>query len=244
MSEAPPSPRSVIVVAVRDEQRADQVATELRRRYDADYEVRVANTAAAAAAVLDEVCAAGGTVALLLADDASPLESDVSVFVHARRVFPDVRRGLLVEWGAWADPVESQTVLGLMAEGHIDYYVLRPWRTPDEYFHRTVTEFLLEWDRAFDQRAREVTIIADPSWSRAHDLRSLLGRAGVPHAFRDMRSPEASQLLDALGRAGRPRRLSSSCTTAGCCATPATSKPPRPTGCPPSCPRSTRPTSW
>ena len=154
MSETPPPPRSVIVVAVRDEQRADQVATELRRRYDADYEVRVANTAAAAAAALDEVCAAGGTVALLLADDASPLESDVSVFVHARRVFPDVRRGLLVEWGAWADPVESQTVLGLMAEGHIDYYVLRPWRTPDEYFHRTVTEFLLEWDRAYDQRDR------------------------------------------------------------------------------------------
>jgi hypothetical protein len=161
--------------------------------------VRLVNTAGAAAAALDEVCSSGGTVALVLADDASPLDSGDSVFVHARRVFPDVRRGLLVEWGAWADPDVSQTVLELMAEGHIDYYVLRPWRTPDEYFHRTVTEFLLEWDRAYDQRAREVTIIADPSWSRAHDLRSLLGRAGVPHAFRDMRSPEASQLLEALG---------------------------------------------
>jgi thioredoxin reductase (NADPH) len=201
MSEAIPPPRSVIVVAVRDEQRADQVATELRRRYDADYEVRVAHTATAAATVIDEVCAENGTVALLLADDASILASGVSVFVHARRVFPDVRRGLLVEWGAWADPVESQTVLGLMAEGHIDYYVLRPWRTPDEYFHRTVTEFLLEWDRAFDQRAREVTIIADPAWSRAHELRSLLGRAGVPHAFRDIRSPEALERLEALGEA-------------------------------------------
>jgi thioredoxin reductase (NADPH) len=199
MSDNLPPPRSVIVVAVRDEQRADQVATELRRRYDADYEVRLVDSAGAAAAALDEVCDAGGTVALLLADDASPLETGVSVFVHARRIFPDARRGLLVEWGAWADPVDSQTVLELMAEGHIDYYVLRPWRTPDEYFHRTVTEFLLEWDRAYDQRAREVTIIADPSWTRAHDLRSLLGRAGVPHAFRDMNSAEASQLLAEIG---------------------------------------------
>lgn len=24
----------------------------------------------------------------------------------------------------------------------MDYYVLKPWRSPDEYFHRTVTGFL------------------------------------------------------------------------------------------------------
>jgi hypothetical protein len=52
MSDNLPPPRSVIVVAVRDEQRADQVATELRRRYDADYEVRLVDSAGAAAAAL------------------------------------------------------------------------------------------------------------------------------------------------------------------------------------------------
>ena len=35
-----------------------------------------------------------------------------------------------------------------MALGHIDYYVLKPWSTPDEYFHRTISEFLHEWARA------------------------------------------------------------------------------------------------
>jgi hypothetical protein len=31
----------------------------------------------------------------------------------------------------------------MMALSKIDYYVLKPWRLPDEYFHRTMSEFLL-----------------------------------------------------------------------------------------------------
>ena len=32
--------------------------------------------------------------------------------------------------------------------GQIDYYLLKPWRSPDELFHRTLSEFIHEWAQA------------------------------------------------------------------------------------------------
>ena len=64
-----------------------------------------------------------------------------------------------MEWGAWGDPDTADAILRLMAAAQIDYYVIRPWHSPDEYFHRTVTEFLVEWDRAIGTRPARC-----PSW--------------------------------------------------------------------------------
>jgi thioredoxin reductase (NADPH) len=45
-----------------------------------------------------------------------------------------------------------------MALGHIDYYVLKPWRSPDEPFNRTIAEFIHEWSRGRDWgRARSAS---------------------------------------------------------------------------------------
>ena len=44
-----------------------------------------------------------------------------------------------------------------------DYYVLRPWHSPDELFHRSVTEFLHEWRRAGPRPERELCVVADPA---------------------------------------------------------------------------------
>ena len=35
-----------------------------------------------------------------------------------------------------------------MAIGDISYYVLKPWAYGDEFFHRTIAEFVHEWSRA------------------------------------------------------------------------------------------------
>jgi thioredoxin reductase (NADPH) len=191
--------RPVILVAVRDEAACAVVAAELERRYAADYAVRAVRSVAEAAAALEPLRAGGGTLALLLADDPGARTDGSTVFALARRAFPDARRGLLVEWGAWADRATAEAVLHLMAVGQIDYYVIRPWRSPDEYFHRTVTEFLLEWERAVGGRPREVTVVADVNSPRAHELRSLLSRNGVPHAFFDAASAEGRALLDRVG---------------------------------------------
>ena len=65
---------------------------------------RVRDDAAEAAASLRTAADDGRQVAILLADDAAELlEDGRTVFRLAAELFPDVRRGLLVEWGAWGD---------------------------------------------------------------------------------------------------------------------------------------------
>jgi thioredoxin reductase (NADPH) len=86
-----------------------------------------------------------------------------------------------------------------MARATIDYYVLKPWSEPDELFHRTICEFLHEWRRGTAQGRRELTVVADRFSPRGFELRNLLARNGVPHAFHDSDSDEGRGLLGAIG---------------------------------------------
>ena len=91
-----------------------------------------------------------------------------------------------------------------MALGHIDYYVLKPWSTPDELFHRLVSEFLHEWRRQNAPGRRELTVVADPWSPRGYELRNLLARNGVPHAFHTCDSTEGVELLRDVRAATEP----------------------------------------
>ena len=86
-----------------------------------------------------------------------------------------------------------------MAMGDMDYYVLRPWKQPDEYFHRTVSDFLHEWSRLDVATPNEVTVVGDPRSPRAHELRTLLARNGVPHLFHTSDSAAGQRVLANVG---------------------------------------------
>ncbi|SDJ98952.1 thioredoxin reductase (NADPH) [Cryobacterium psychrotolerans] len=191
--------RPVILLSIGEAGARASVRGELERRYSADYGITESGTAARDGEALREAANRGEQVALLLADDPRLLPGGETVFAEARRLFPDIRRGLLINWGAWADRETAESVLQLMATGQIDYYVIRPWQSPDEYFHRTVTEFLLEWERAIGLRPREVTVIGDDAQPRVHDLRSVLARGGVPHAYAAPDSDDGRRMLAESG---------------------------------------------
>ena len=89
-----------------------------------------------------------------------------------------------------------------MAKGWIDYYLLQAAALPDELFHRSVTEFLHEWRRADPRPEREVCVVADPAARRAHELRTLLARNGVPHSFYASTSDEGLRILAHVDRVG------------------------------------------
>jgi hypothetical protein len=164
MTARPPGSRApAIVVCSAHPDRLAAVVAQLGERYAAHYSIRPVESSAGAAEALQAISDDGGQVAVLLADDAGTLDDGRTVFQLANDLFPDARRGLLVEWGAWGDRDTADLVLGLMAQGQVDYYVIRPWHQPDEYFHRTVTEFLVEWDRAIGLRPREVSVVGDPA---------------------------------------------------------------------------------
>jgi thioredoxin reductase (NADPH) len=124
-------------------------------------------------------------VAVVLVDHALADRDRSGVFDAARRLHPDARRALLMEWGAWAARDVAAATLQAMAMGEISYYVLKPWINRDEFFHRVVAEFVQEWARNEPSNYREVVVLADRRTPRAHAVGTLLERNGIPYAFRE-----------------------------------------------------------
>lgn len=196
--------RPVLVAVDDDPGGLSRVADELERRYAADYRILRAGSFAEARAALRSLRERDEEVALLLTSRGGKVEGGCrtageELLGLCRELFPGARRGLLIEWGEWGDPETAEVVFRAMALGHIDYYVLKPWRSPDEYFHRTVTEFLNEWSRSEDGQPREATLVAEQWSPRGHELRDLLARNGVPHIVHDAASEEGREILEAAG---------------------------------------------
>jgi thioredoxin reductase (NADPH) len=83
-----------------------------------------------------------------------------------------------------------------MARRQIEYYVIRPSQSPDELFHQSVSTFLLEWANARRISPHTVRIISESWTGRGHELKEVLGRCAVPHAFLLADSPEGRTLVE------------------------------------------------
>ena len=192
--------RPAIIVVVADAEVREHVRAELDRRYRRDYEILCTNDPASALPKLE-----GKTVAVILAEQWLPGTTGVELLTEARTQHPHAKRALLVDWGAWADARTAEAIVNAMALGQIDYYVLKPWRVPDELFHRTLGEFLHEWSRAGAGGPRELTIVAHQWAPRAHELRAFLTRNGVPHGFHGTDSEAGREALARAGLEGETR---------------------------------------
>ena len=171
---------------------------ELARRFGADFRVRGESDSRVALEHLRLLADRGDPVALVLADPWLPGTSGAELLRAARTLHPDAARALLVPWGAWADRRTADEILRGMAHGDIDYYVLKPWTSPDELFCRTVSEFVQVWSRTVANRRREVVVVGAVRDPRGHAVRSLLTRNGIPHAYLDRGTPEAVAVLQSI----------------------------------------------
>jgi thioredoxin reductase (NADPH) len=187
--------RPTVLVVDPEPATLDQTERELARRIGADFRVRGETSPRDATRLLDTTAAQRAELALLLVDSELPRDELEALLVDTRRLFPDARRALLIPWGGWANRETAEEILRGMAVGEIDYYVLKPWKTPDELFHRTVAEFLHEWSRTQRQGPPEIAIVASRWDARGHELDNLLTRNGVPHALLDRDSEQATRLL-------------------------------------------------
>ncbi|HKA67800.1 MAG TPA: FAD-dependent oxidoreductase [Actinomycetes bacterium] len=191
-------PRIVVVEA--DAAARERITEQLTRRYGLDYGVVAEVSGQDGIAALRSLRDENAQVAIVLCDlSGSEFADGDSFFGLVGSIYPEAKRGLLVDWGSWADPATVEVILRLMALSKIDYYVLKPWRLPDEYFHRTMTEFLLEWERATSVVPREVTVIGTAWARRSHELRSLLARNGVLHTFQASDSDIGRRMLVEAG---------------------------------------------
>ena len=185
-----------VLLAVDDDSDALRtVSTELRHRYSRDYEVVCEISPDTALKTLERLAEEGTEVALVLAAQWLSGTTGTELLGRVHQLHPHAKRGLLIEWGAWGDRATGEAIFDAMAHGRIDYYVLRPAQAPDEVFHQAVSSFLLEWSRS--QRIAPHTIyVVGESWSgRAYQLRDILERCAMPHAFCLADSDKGRELL-------------------------------------------------
>src|SRR4051794_21598544 len=189
-----------VILAVDDDPLAlDRVLDELRRRYGRDYDVVGETSAGAALKRLEALGQTRQPLALVLADQwlREPHLTGESLLGRTRDLHPGTKRALLVDWGAWGDAATEQAILRAMATGLIDYYVVKPWRSPDESFHRAITDFLQEWMSGVGPQ--EIAVVGEPWAPRSHEIRRLLERNGLAHVFHPVGSEHGKLLLAECG---------------------------------------------
>ncbi len=127
--------KPVLLVVDADAGALRRIEGELARRYGADHRVVCTDTVDAGLRVLEECRAAGEELALVLADPWLPEMTGTEFLARVRRSHPDARRVLLMAWGAWGDRGTAEAINRAIALGQADYYVVKPWQSPDESFH-------------------------------------------------------------------------------------------------------------
>lgn len=190
---------TVILVVDEDPESLRVVERELIDRYARSYRVLTATSARQASAELEALAASGEDVALVLAAlqvcDASGAEFLASV----RTRYPHAQRGMVIDWRSWGDGNTGEAIFHAMARRQIEYFVVRPASTPDELFHQSVSTFLLEWAHARRLSPQTVHVVGDSWTGRAYELREMLGRCAVPHAFVLAESDQGRELLAKAG---------------------------------------------
>ena len=194
-----PSARPLLLAVDPDPVQLDIIEAQLQRSFGSDFRVRGEATAEEATRIVQAAHGRGDPVAVVLVDDSYDADVRERLLTEVRTLHPAARRALLVKWGGWSDRTSAAAILHAMALGQINYYVLKPWTARDEFFHRTIAEFVHEWSRSYPANPREVVVVADARSPRAYAISSLMNRNGIPFAFRDRESREGRAVLERTG---------------------------------------------
>jgi thioredoxin reductase (NADPH) len=187
--------KPVLVVVDDEDDSRQELTRELESRYGAHYRVVSSASPEAALARLAGLRAEGAAVALVLADQWMPGMRGTELLTRVKDIFPTARRGLLT---TWAERSAVTQIVEATALGQMEFYLIKPEWSPDEHFHRVITESLEEWWRERGGRFEAVTVIADDPSARAHEIRDVLARNSVPFGFYPRDSQEGRAALQRL----------------------------------------------
>ena len=195
-----PAGQPAIVAVEAHAEELERLRRELDRRFGHDYQLVCEQSPSVAMARLEDLRAAGTPVAVVLADQWMAGITGEELLARVRALHPTAKRGLLLRWGGWGDRATAAAVHRAMALGHIDYYVLKPWQSPDELFHRTISEFLHEWARADPTQPKEIVVVGEQWAPSTHEVRDLLTRNGMANGFVSCDTPEGRALVASAGQ--------------------------------------------
>jgi thioredoxin reductase (NADPH) len=190
--------QAAIVIVCREPGTREILQRELSERYGADYQILVCGRPAELAPWMRDLMAAGLPVALVIGGVGAQDPDGIEVLSAIRLIDPTALRVAAVGWGDWQS---TRSIFDAVTVGKIDHWVTCPVQTPDEEFHRSVTEFLREWSSQRDGGFEAVRVIGERWSARSQELRDLFSRHRVPAGFYDATSGHARQMLRDLGLA-------------------------------------------
>ena len=122
----------LLVVVDDDPVLLGDVERELRDRYARHYRILALASSDEALGTLEELAAAGEQVALVMAAQSLSDTTGTELLGEVRRFYPHAKRGLLINWGGWGDPVVGEAIFDAIAAGPY-----RPLRAPALEAHAT-----------------------------------------------------------------------------------------------------------
>ena len=188
--------QAAIVIVCREPGARESLHRELSKRYGADYQIVACARPAELAPWMRDLRKAGLPVALVIGGVGARDRDGIEVLAAIRRIDPTALRVAAVSWGDWKS---VRSVFDAVTVGTIDHWVWRPVQTPDEEFHRSVTEFLREWSSQRGGGFEPVQVIGERWSARSQELRDLFARHRVPAGFYDATSGRGRQMLGELG---------------------------------------------
>ncbi len=192
----PAGAQAAIVIVCREADARQILHRELSKRYGSDYQIVVCGRPAELAPWMRDLAAAQLPVALVIGGVGAEDPDGVEVLSAVRAIDPTALRVAAVRWGDW-EAVRS--VFDAVTVGKIDHWVIRPVQAPAEEFHRSITEFLREWDSQRGGGFEPVRVIGERWSARFQELRDLFARHRVPAGFYDAASGRGRQMLADLG---------------------------------------------
>src|SRR6516164_4114571 len=169
---------------------------ELSKRYGADYQIMACHQQAELKAWMRDLRAAGLPVALVIGGVGAQDPDGIEVLAAVRAIDPAALRVAAVGWGDWQS---VRSVFDAVTLGTLDHWVTRPVQSPDEEFHRSITEFLRDWGSQRGGGFEAAQVIGERWSARSQELRDLFARHRIPAGFYDATCGHGRQMLRDLG---------------------------------------------
>jgi thioredoxin reductase (NADPH) len=193
---SPGAPAAALLCLVHDD---DQVrallAGDLRDRFGGHYEVEAHAEAESGMRALERHAADGRRVAAVFSGNNAACGGE-DFRARVRDLHADARRVLLVGRGEWS---KRHPAVAAMRTGNAEAYIFVPWALRERWLYLPVSEILADWEASQRPATEAVQVIGEEWEPRAHSLRELFFRIGVPMGFYRMQSPEAQRILEEAG---------------------------------------------
>jgi thioredoxin reductase (NADPH) len=187
---AAPASLPIIFLVSSEEPVLRALETDLDRRFGNDTQIVTSNSPKEGLAQLKRLAERAAPVALLIADQALSGTTGVEFLAGAHRLHPMAKRILLVE----RDYTSTNPIVPAMTLGQIDYHLVKPW-LPEQALYPAVGEFLASWADSEPDAFALFDVVAPQNRVRAHEIRDLLTRFGIPFDFHAADSADGGALL-------------------------------------------------